>query len=73
MVAHLLDSFGQIDKLEGFVSTFGRKFYGREVAKGEAKVVLRKVGGKIVDQEYTLEQEKVVPFWSGKELAWEVV
>jgi dihydroorotase len=32
LVAHLLESFGALDKLEGFVSGFGRAFYGREVA-----------------------------------------
>ncbi|KAF9021638.1 Dihydroorotase [Hymenopellis radicata] len=72
LVAHILDSFGQLDKLQGFVSTFGRKFYGFP-ADAEEKVRLRKTEGKVVEEVYTFEQESVVPFWSGKEIAWEIV
>ncbi|KAF9051148.1 Dihydroorotase [Hymenopellis radicata] len=65
LVAHILDSFGQLDKLQGFVSTFGRKFYGFP-ADAEEKVLLRKTEGKVVEEVYTFEQESVVPFWSGR-------
>jgi dihydroorotase len=75
LVATLLEGFGALDKLEGFVSGHGRKFYGvpakegdglrlRRVEKGLGKrvpSVLRGDGGV-----------EVVPFWAGKELGWEI-
>ncbi|KIY63435.1 Dihydroorotase [Cylindrobasidium torrendii FP15055 ss-10] len=76
LVAHVLESFGHLDKLEGFVSTFGRKFYAREAASTVPKVVLRKVQeeeGRIVDEVYAVGEQRVVPFWAGKGLRWEIV
>lgn len=75
LVAHLLETFGALDKLEGFVSVFGRKFYGREVAAGnrENRVTLEKLKkSKVLDASYTLGGESVVPFWAGRELGWEI-
>lgn len=75
LVAHLLEDFGALDKLEGFVGGFGRAFYGRELsgAQAEKKTVLRKVEGRKVAEEWSLGDETVVPFWAGKELRWEIV
>ncbi|EPQ59378.1 Dihydroorotase [Gloeophyllum trabeum ATCC 11539] len=74
LVAHLLESFGALDKLENFVSGFGRAFYGRPITKEtESRVVLKKVSGKKVADRWALGQESVVPFWAGKELDWEIV
>ncbi|KDQ20726.1 hypothetical protein BOTBODRAFT_26742 [Botryobasidium botryosum FD-172 SS1] len=71
LTAHLLESFGALDKLEGFVSTFGRKFYGKEVTgtESQASVTLRKKK-TTVDKVWALETEEVVSFWAGKELNW---
>ncbi|THH20141.1 hypothetical protein EW146_g1153 [Bondarzewia mesenterica] len=76
LTAHLLESFGALDKLEGFVSTFGRRFYGREVAENNGhmhRVLLKKVPKKVVTDSWSLRGESVVPFWAGKELNWEIV
>ena len=76
LTAHLLESFGALDNLEGFVSTFGRKFYGREVADRadhSRQVRLRKVTGQRVTESWTANEESVVAFWTGKELDWEIV
>jgi dihydroorotase len=65
-----------LDKLEGFVSRFGRAFYGRELQgtiEGKEKTVLRKIAGKRVDEQWVMGNESVVPFWAGKELRWEIV
>jgi len=64
-----------LDKLEGFVSRFGRAFYGRELQGTieEKKTVLRKIEGKKVDEQWVMGNESVVPFWAGKELRWEIV
>jgi dihydroorotase len=66
-----------LDRLEGFVSTFGRSFYGvpaGEHVEGKGRVVLlRKVQGKRVEEKWDLGGESVVPFWAGKELGWEIV
>ncbi|KDQ64670.1 hypothetical protein JAAARDRAFT_28309 [Jaapia argillacea MUCL 33604] len=73
LVAHLLESFGALDKLNGFAGGLGRRFYGRQ-GKGET-VVLRRVEGegKKVQEEWKVGEESVVPFWAGKELGWEIV
>lgn len=74
-VAHLLESFGALDKLEGFVSSNGRAFYQRPFSSqkvGRASVALRKVTAKKVDEEYSLGGQKLVPFWAGKEISWEL-
>jgi dihydroorotase len=73
LVAELLESFGAIDKLEGFVSTFGRRFYGMEGVAGSEFVELRKVGEVEVPESYSFEGECVVPFWAGKRLSWEII
>jgi dihydroorotase len=76
LVAHLLEDFHALDKLEGFVSGFGRAFYNRElhgIAEGKEKTVLRKIEGKKVDEQWVMGNESVVPFWAGKELRWEIV
>ena len=74
LVAHLLESFGALDKLEGFVSTHGRAFYRRPVGEGHKAAVLRRTSGKLVGAEgYGSGETHVVPFWAGKELGWELV
>ena len=73
LVAHLLDSFGALDKLEGFVSTHGRAFYKRPVSESDAPVVLHRVSKKVVGIEgYGSGATHVVPFWAGKEIKWEI-
>lgn len=72
LVAALLESFGALDQLEGYVSTNGRNFYG--VPAGEGKEVrLRRVRGKKVQSLLKGNGVEVVPFWAGKELSWEIV
>lgn len=71
LVAHLLESFGALDKIGGFVSTNGRRFYGRELVgpRGHDVVKLRNIK-KTVDQVWSRDVEEVVSFWAGKELNW---
>lgn len=76
LVAHLLEDFGALDKLEGFVSGFGRAFYRREItgSSGEKrKTTIRKVEARKVDEQWVMGNESVVPFWAGKGLRWEIV
>jgi dihydroorotase len=79
LVVHLLEEFGALDKVEGFVSEFGRRFYRCEVQRmaeeGNVKVrkVLDKGGRKIEEKWIGDEEQSVVPFWAGKELKWEIV
>ncbi|KAJ8523015.1 hypothetical protein ONZ45_g530 [Pleurotus djamor] len=80
-VAELLESFDALDKMTGFVSHFGKAFYGinQSVQDGEL-TVLRKVpverlqDSKVPDK-YVLPngEEAVIPFWAGRALGWEVV
>ncbi|KAF9651054.1 Dihydroorotase [Thelephora ganbajun] len=75
LVAHLLESFGALDRLEGFVSTFGRSFYKRELLGGNAAqiptIVLKRVeGGELIKEGWSEGEQKVIPFWSGKKIDW---
>ncbi|KZV65811.1 Dihydroorotase [Peniophora sp. CONT] len=71
LTAHLLESFGALDKLEGFVSTFGRRFYKRETTSAAEKVTLKR-SPQTVQADFVAGDEKVVPFWSGKKLDWSI-
>ncbi|KAJ7047633.1 hypothetical protein C8F04DRAFT_1247263 [Mycena alexandri] len=74
LVAHLLESFDALDKLQGFASTFGRSFYHRDLnAEQTHKVVLQKISAHVVEGKYGAGEESVVPFWAGKELGWKIV
>ncbi|KAJ3554606.1 hypothetical protein NM688_g3019 [Phlebia brevispora] len=83
LVAHLLESFDALDKLEPFVSTNGRAFYKQpirmtlvenesgEVEERQDTVVLRRAKATVENQ-YVVRENSVVPFWAGKELEWEL-
>ncbi|KAJ2933674.1 hypothetical protein H1R20_g3407, partial [Candolleomyces eurysporus] len=74
-VAHLLESFDALDKLEGFVSANGRAFYQRPYSSqkvGRDFVTIKKIAPRKVDELYTLGEQKLVPFWAGKEVSWEI-
>ncbi|KAI9508656.1 Dihydroorotase [Russula earlei] len=74
LTAHLLESFGALDKLEGFVSKNGRRFYRKEITPaddGKSMVRLRK-GKAAVTGKYSLREQQVVTFWAGKDLDWEI-
>jgi dihydroorotase len=73
LVAHLLDSFGAIDRLADFTSNFGRDFYQVPASPGAPKVVLEKVQGVRVQTEYSNGEKTVVPFWAGKDLEWQII
>ncbi|PPQ99905.1 hypothetical protein CVT24_009586 [Panaeolus cyanescens] len=72
LVAHLLESFSALDKLEGFASTFGRAFYKLPIDESTNKVATlrRAPPGTLVEGEYNLGDESLVPFWAGKEIGW---
>jgi dihydroorotase len=74
LVATLLESFGALDKLEGYVSTNGRTFYGVSPKAGD-QLKLRRVtdGAKVPGLIKGAEGIEVVPFWAGKALGWEIV
>ena len=76
LVAHLLESFGALDRLSGFVSEFGRRFYGFDLGDGNkegysAPVKLVRVVSN-VNQELSLGDQSVIPFWAGRTLAWSI-
>ncbi|KAI3544015.1 dihydroorotase [Colletotrichum abscissum] len=60
------------EALEGFVSGYGRKFYGTEDTRKE-RIRLTRDGGAVVQQTFEGKGIQVVPFRAGKEtwsLAW---
>ncbi|KAH9071652.1 Dihydroorotase [Lactarius deliciosus] len=74
LIAHLLDSFGALDRLEAFVSKNGRAFYKKEInTNSSASTAVRLRRGKTpVTERYSAKGQEVIPFWSGKDLAWEI-
>lgn len=76
LVAHLLESFGALDRLKGFVSEHGRTFYRQPVEQqlnGRVMTLRKTPTKRLVDEKYVLENESLVPFWAGKEIGWEIV
>ena len=71
LVAHLLESFGALDKLQGFVSDNGRRFYQKPTRFNEV-VRLRRVNYH-VEEVLSLGADDVVPFWAGKDLRFSLV
>lgn len=56
------------------MSRNGRAFYKKEVVSadgGSDTVRLRRRKG-VVRREYSLREQEVVPFWTGKDLDWEI-
>ena len=76
LVAHLLESFGALDRLSGFVSEFGRRFYGFELGNSDKEVYSTPVKlvrvSSTVDQELSLGGQAIVPFWAGRTLDWSI-
>lgn len=67
-----------LERLEGFVSTFGRSFYGVPAEEGRNIELRRVEGGRIVEKAYPYEREGaekewIVPFMAGEKLGWEIV
>ncbi|KAL1405228.1 dihydroorotase [Vanrija albida] len=74
LVATLLESFGALDNLAGYVSEHGRAFY-KVPAKAGDELKLRRpaTAVKVPARLDGAEGIEVVPFWAGKELGWEIV
>jgi dihydroorotase len=66
-----------LERLAGYVSDFGRKFYGIPAKGGEEVTIVRVEGGKDVQMGYAYEvkgkKEFIVPFMAGQKLGWEIV
>lgn len=73
LVATLLEGFGAIDKLAGFVSDHGRAFYKVPAKEGSSVTLRRPAVPNQVPVRLGEGALEVVPFWAGKELAWEIV
>ncbi|KAG6838001.1 hypothetical protein H0H93_008395 [Arthromyces matolae] len=75
LVADLFESFNALERLEDFVSNFGRAFYQKPISESQSRVTLRRPnsGVRLIDDQYELGEESVIPFWAGKQLRWEIV
>ena len=68
-----------LERLNGYVSAFGRNFYQEPVRDSEKDLTLRRSQKKDrLPQAYSFvaedgQQEYVRPFYAGRELAWEIV
>jgi len=63
-----------LDKLEVFVSKNGRAFYKKDIDTRSSTTVRLRRGQTLVTERYSLKEQDIVivPFWSGKDLAWEI-
>lgn len=68
----MLESFGALDKLQNFVSGYGRAFYRRSPGANARRIVLEKVKQYRVEDAWSFDDETVRPFWAGKELCWQI-
>jgi dihydroorotase len=73
LVAHLLESFDSLDKLENFVSGFGRNFYRRPASQDAPKMKLVKTADYKVPTEWKLQDDEVIAFMAGKSIGWKLV
>ncbi|TDL29450.1 Dihydroorotase [Rickenella mellea] len=75
LTAHLLESFGALDKLANFVGEFGRRFYGLDMSTGNPIVTLREVEGHgvTIQESWKCGEDSLVPFMAGKRIRWEIV
>lgn len=76
LVAHAFEAPGMtpqipLEKLQGFVSSFGRKFYNPPTAQGET-LKLRRTEKKVV-KGYQMGSDWVIPFKAGQSIGWEIV
>ncbi|KAH7887978.1 Dihydroorotase [Phlebopus sp. FC_14] len=71
-VAHILESFGALDRLQNFVSSNGRAFYRRPPSAKARRITLQRVQGLKVDDTWVIGDESVTPFWAGKEIGWKI-
>lgn len=58
-----------LDKLEGFASLFGPKFYGLPVNEGKMTLSKRE---QHVPERMTLTEEDIIPFHAGETLSWSI-
>lgn len=71
-VTEVFDRAGKLDKLEGFVSDFGRRFYEIEKDGKEGKIVM--VKRRVVVKDMIGDsKDGVVPFRAGEWLTWDVI
>lgn len=70
LYAEAFDNAGALDKLEGFLSEFGPRFYGLPLNAG--KIKLKKVKSA-VPKSFVMGANEVVPLRSGGELEWQIV
>ncbi|ORX69091.1 Dihydroorotase [Linderina pennispora] len=73
LMATLFEKLGCLDKLEGFVSTNGRKFYQLPTVSSENGIKLVK-NQLDVPSAYSVKstEDTVVPFMAGKDLPWSI-
>lgn len=73
LCAALLDSFGALDSLIGYVSTNGRKFYGLPTEGLKGVTVVRNAQSEQIERFTVAGGGELVPFWEGKSIGWEII
>lgn len=69
LYAAVFEQENALDKLEGFASFFGADFYG--LPRNKETITLVKKPWKVPDF-YQYGDEKLIPFYAGKELGWQL-
>jgi dihydroorotase len=71
-VTEIFDRAGKLDRLAGFTSQFGRKFYQLEENADKATIVLSRRTVIVKDKIGGTGGDGIVPFRAGEKLEWEV-
>ncbi len=69
--ATVFEAAGALDRLEGFASEFGPRFYGLPL--NEERITLARMATVVPDQLPLGEGTTIVPFHAGQTLAWRLV
>ena len=70
-VTEVFDRVGELERLQGFVADFGRKFYRIEKDLKEGTIVMVKDG--FVVEDMIGSGDNVVPFRAGETLMWDAL
>ena len=70
LYTQFFEKYNALDKLENFASRFGPRFYG--LNENKSTITLQKKPWKVPEY-YTAGDDRIIPFYAGKILDWQVV
>lgn len=72
-VTEIFDRVGKLDKLKGFATEFGRRFYMVPLDRREGKIIMVRRGMSVRETFGGQGGDAIVPFRAGGKLGWDVI